>query len=282
MTIGELLKKYRIEHEKTQKEWVGNIVSPSFYAKVEKNLSRISAEDLLGILRNNQVSIVSFVNSLDSREESVKNQESEVDKLITEAYYQGSKSDLEKISHLIKDSDLPDKDEQLMFITAYIALLNDDLKSLDEQIKSKLKNKIFSIVNFNETNAELYSNFMELYDLDSNLLITKRILQQFKGTNDVELQSLILAMISNLLFICVENKRYDGLEFFIKNANEIIVTPELFFYKNVLVFVEDLIDYHVRHDKASLEKCKLIIENIKLTGITSYGNELSKFLKITE
>ncbi|KJY62699.1 ABC-type multidrug transporter, partial [Lactobacillus helsingborgensis] len=40
MTIGELLKKYRIEHEKTQKEWVGNIVSPSFYAKVEKNLSR--------------------------------------------------------------------------------------------------------------------------------------------------------------------------------------------------------------------------------------------------
>ncbi|MDF7682330.1 XRE family transcriptional regulator [Lactobacillus sp. ESL0679] len=36
MTIGELLKDYRIQQKKTQKEWARNIISPSFYAKVEK------------------------------------------------------------------------------------------------------------------------------------------------------------------------------------------------------------------------------------------------------
>ncbi|QYN55723.1 XRE family transcriptional regulator [Lactobacillus panisapium] len=36
MSVGELLKKYRIEKMKTQKEWAGNVISPSFYAKVEK------------------------------------------------------------------------------------------------------------------------------------------------------------------------------------------------------------------------------------------------------
>lgn len=37
MTIGELLKEERLAKSKTQKEWVGNIISTSYYAKVEKN-----------------------------------------------------------------------------------------------------------------------------------------------------------------------------------------------------------------------------------------------------
>ena len=33
MTIGELLKEERLAKSKTQKEWVGNIISTSYYAK---------------------------------------------------------------------------------------------------------------------------------------------------------------------------------------------------------------------------------------------------------
>ncbi|MCT6890712.1 MAG: helix-turn-helix domain-containing protein, partial [Lactobacillus sp.] len=54
MTIGELLKDYRISQKKTQKQWAKDVISPSFYAKVEKNLSRISAEDLIELLHSNQ------------------------------------------------------------------------------------------------------------------------------------------------------------------------------------------------------------------------------------
>ena len=36
MTIGALLKEKRLAADKTQKEWVGTIISPSYYAKVEK------------------------------------------------------------------------------------------------------------------------------------------------------------------------------------------------------------------------------------------------------
>lgn len=36
MTIGELLHDYRVEQGKRQKEFVGNIISPSYYSKVEK------------------------------------------------------------------------------------------------------------------------------------------------------------------------------------------------------------------------------------------------------
>ena len=34
MTIGSLLRKFRLNKEKTQREWIGDIVSPSYYSKV--------------------------------------------------------------------------------------------------------------------------------------------------------------------------------------------------------------------------------------------------------
>lgn len=55
MTIGQLLKQYRIESLKTQKEWAGNVISQSYYSKVEKDQSRITADDLIALLHFNNV-----------------------------------------------------------------------------------------------------------------------------------------------------------------------------------------------------------------------------------
>lgn len=42
MTIGSLLKKYRLEQGKTQAKFVGKIISRSHYAKVENDQHQIS------------------------------------------------------------------------------------------------------------------------------------------------------------------------------------------------------------------------------------------------
>lgn len=67
MTIGKLLKQFRIENAKTQKEWVSGIVSPSYYSKVEKDKHRISADDLLAILRANKVDLWQFFSRLNHK-----------------------------------------------------------------------------------------------------------------------------------------------------------------------------------------------------------------------
>ena len=53
MTIGELLKDYRIKQGKNQREFIAGIVSQSYYSKVEKEIHRITADDLLEILNHN-------------------------------------------------------------------------------------------------------------------------------------------------------------------------------------------------------------------------------------
>ena len=78
MTIRELLKDYRISQKKTQKQWAKDVISPSFYAKVEKNLSRISAEDLIELLHSNQIPVIDFFSKLNQKDKSINQQELEI------------------------------------------------------------------------------------------------------------------------------------------------------------------------------------------------------------
>ena len=95
------------------------MISPSFYAKVEKNLSRISAEDLIELLHSNQIPVINFFSKLNQIDKSFHQQELEINRLINEAYYQNSKEELQQIRDLIAESDLPNKNDELLLIDAY-------------------------------------------------------------------------------------------------------------------------------------------------------------------
>lgn len=81
MTIGELLKEKRIENNKTQKEWSGTIISPSYYAKVEKNQHRIAAEDLFAILKHNDIGIADFFKDLQDEQDNIDKQKRKLTRL---------------------------------------------------------------------------------------------------------------------------------------------------------------------------------------------------------
>ncbi|WP_338200045.1 hypothetical protein [Lactobacillus rizhaonensis] len=86
MTIEELLKDYRISQRKTKKQWAKDIISPSFYAKVEKNLNRISTEDLIDLLHSNQISLIDFFGKLNQSDKTLHQQKLEISRMANEAY----------------------------------------------------------------------------------------------------------------------------------------------------------------------------------------------------
>jgi len=279
MTIGELLKKYRVERMKTQKQWVGNIISPSFYAKVEKNIHRITVEDLLALLHYNKILSIDFFNRLDKDDKNNYEFKKEIVNQIIEAFYNRSKSELEQIRQTINSSDLPDKDEQLAFITGYIALLDDDFKDLDERTKAKIKKRLFNISDFDQDNLYLYCNFMSFYDLDSNLMLSKRLVHHFKDNSDVVVQKAILSIISNLLILCITENRYDETTFFIETAQQININPDLVFYRGAFVFFERLVANHYQRQKTNLEDCQTIIKFFNLIGMGEYSKQLKNFIQ---
>lgn len=125
MEIGKLLKQYRTRANSTQKEWVGNIISPSFYSKVEQGANHIVTNDLLDLLDYNNILPEQFLNELRPKRQLEYEFEQELRKLMINAYYQSSTKDLERLKQLIEQGSLPNKNNLLLTINGVIALATD-------------------------------------------------------------------------------------------------------------------------------------------------------------
>ena len=282
MTTGELLKDYRISQRKTQKQWAGDVISASFYAKVEKNLSRISADDLIELLHFNQIPLIDFFSKLRPKDKLIHQQELEIDRLINEAYYQNSKKELQQIRDVVAESKLPNKSDELLLIDAYIAVISKDLTMLGKEAINKIKEKVFNISNFDEDGLILYCNFMSFYDLNSNLLLSKKIIKQCIGSSSVKIQGKILAIIINMLIFCIRNKRFEEADVFVNYADQIKTTPAIFFYKMLVPAFYNIVKYQNTHNKKYLDETEIIIKSIKLAGMPDYSKELEELLIANE
>lgn len=278
MTIGELLKEERTRLGKTQKEFAHHVISPSYYAKVEKNIHRITAEDLIKLLDYNNLSVTDFFNRL-TDEGTANTRRRQIWSTALHAMYDEDQAALLKVKQEISRSSLADKDDMLLYINGWL----EDLKSYDStytpnpKIVSALKNKIFNMPNFNKEKLELYNNNLQFYGVADNKVIVKRIMKQYRGSQDKDIQIELLAIISNLLITMIEHHNYQETKLFMNYANRIKTRPELFFYKNVLLLVENMIAYHFDKNKNHLRKCKIALDNYALLGLPSFAKSERKW-----
>ena len=64
--IGSLLKEYRLKQNKSQRKFIGSIVTQSYYSKVERNIHQISADELIAILNRHHIDNAAFFAHLSS------------------------------------------------------------------------------------------------------------------------------------------------------------------------------------------------------------------------
>ena len=278
MTIGQLLKQYRIESLKTQKEWAGNTVSTSYYSKIEKDQHRITAEDLIALLHANNIKLWEFFSKLNQEDKVKYDENSNIGEAINEAFYHNDKEQLKDIKNVIANSEIVDKEDQLLLIDALIALVGNHVEDLDEKERIKLKEKIFNISNFDENKLDLYCNLMPFYDLDSNLLISRRVITQFRHSGSSNVQETILGIEINMLIMCIEKSRYRETKFFIRSADQISTKPNLFFYKNCIFILKNIVNYHYERKVEYLNKARMAIDHISSLGMPEYSKDMKDIL----
>ena len=92
MQIGKELKKLRLELGLSQTEMVGDILTKSYYSKIERGLHEINAKDLIEILERNRVNISDFFQGIESKGKSKKYLEQ-----LRNAYYEQNLSKIVEI-----------------------------------------------------------------------------------------------------------------------------------------------------------------------------------------
>ena len=108
MTIGELLKEYRISQGKNQKKFIndGMIVSQSYYSKVEKNANKITVDNLVDLLHYNNIPIWEFFSRLNSNDDLRHQQIKDFNNMMIEAYYENNIDKVRGLKPLVKESNL--------------------------------------------------------------------------------------------------------------------------------------------------------------------------------
>lgn len=278
MTIGELLKEERMEKGLTQKQFADGIVSTSYYSKVEKDEHRITAEDLIAVLEHNNIPLWSFFKELSLKGNFQHEYKINLEAEVMDAYYHSDSKRLEEIIQDLNNSNEPDKKDDLLIVEGWLESLKEDDEEPNIEVREALKDRVFNIPNLNKEKLTLFCNFMDFYDLDSNIAIAKNAINKFIGSNETEIQEVLLAMIANLLCLSIKENNYSYVDYLVTISEKLPLKPQFFLYKDMIYFYKHLSSYHFNHKNEDLDNCHIIIANVKLVGMNEYGTELEKFL----
>lgn len=283
MTIGKLLKQYRIEKGLTQKQFAGNTISTSYYSKVEKNEHRITAEDLILLLRSNGISLWSFFKKISTESDFEHERHISLNERVMNAYYHNKKKELRSIISEVENSNLTDKTYEILLIKGWIECMKGADEKSDIELREELKDRVFNLPELNLNKLSLFCNFMEFYDLESNIYITRQAINKYSGSTNIEIQEVLLGIVNNLLYLSIKENNYNYVDYLLRFTKTVHINPRLFFLKENIALYENIIKYHYDHKSLYEENCRAIIQSINLTGMKEYSNELirvvDKYLK---
>lgn len=105
MKIGEALRQEKLRLNLSQSQMAGDVLTKSFYSKVERNLYSIRANDLLSILSLHNIDYSYFFEKLKFENNDNELSETECNNLLHAAYYNNDWSKILKLQELIKQKD---------------------------------------------------------------------------------------------------------------------------------------------------------------------------------
>lgn len=248
MTIGEALKQIRHELYLTQEQMCADIVTRSFYAKVESGRNRISADKLTEILFEHDIDITYFYQLLRNTYSSQsKLKENDLNQKMNQAFNSGKIELIEQNYHKI----LLQSNSNILKLRAMISVANlkDELNLIDPKVKEKL------FVEFDEganwmTRPDLlrlFTDTMPLWDSSDLSFFIGRLLAKVQKEHNIPelLQERYLRVFENYLAVYYKkNNPVKTIDVNVQKTFDYILnlepTVHFLLYKIAAVYLQNL------------------------------------------
>ena len=246
--IGSKLKKLRHDLGLTQKEMAADVISVSFYSKVERGFHDIGAEELIQILEKHGVSFQEFFsetengNSNDNKINYLRNQ------LVKAANEDNDVEIVNITDQLMQIEPQTSVTESLILQAKVISNTHNDdsLKKLTRAEKKEIKQILFQkdIDDNGYLRIVLLSNIMELYTIDEATFLVKSIIRRYQNVSNIEKKVLVAlsVLVINYIDLCIQDNKsslcIEALNFLKQLPN----TIELAFTKMLGKYYEDVIN----------------------------------------
>ena len=267
MKIGEALRQERLRLNLSQSQMAGDVLTKSFYSKVERNLCSIRANDLLSILSLHNIDYSYFFEKLKFENNDNELSETECNNLLHAAYYNNDWSKILKLQELIKQKDT--NELNLESINAQIivikAAISDTLDKIPNDEKNRIKRVIFETTNWTENSLRLFAISMFIFDIDDINAILITMLNDIPDINSVSenKQKMFSAILINYLNYSLHHSksiRKDNVYRSINRLEALSAEP-----KNC--FAKIMANYYKCILKKDFVKCREILDFLKENGM---------------
>lgn len=196
MAIGEKLRKLRQSLGLTQSEMSAGVVDRSFYSRIENERSSITAEELMKILENQNVSIIKFLES----GYGCKANNSVFQDRAVEAYFN---NDIHQLKEMGEDTDFKDARAKLA-LDFLIAKLENKTNQISPLVRRKMKYTFFQVGEMNKDTLWYLLVFMDSYSFDDLKALMETIFNKFKKSEHLDMRviQLLACIYVNYMKTC--------------------------------------------------------------------------------
>ncbi|WP_240721090.1 helix-turn-helix domain-containing protein [Lactobacillus crispatus] len=206
MTIGEALKQTRKSMKLSQTEMAGDVLSTSYYSKIERGLNDIQTQDLIDLLKQHGLQASIFL-------ERIENEDSENDlahknliwqKQLEDAYYHQQIERLEDLK--IEIGKYKNQSQNIFNLYALvvfsIASLKKQIDQISENIKRQVRQIVFDSDEWSESTLQIFAMTMMIYapeDMDFLINSIFRTYRHNVSNLSGQLQEIMSAIAINYL-----------------------------------------------------------------------------------
>ena len=227
MKIAEGLKQIRKMLGLSQEKMSGDVLTKSYYSKIERREFEIKACDLVAILRLHDIKTSEFFSMMEKEMQQSK-YDYYID-ILRESYY---RNNLIAIQKIVNDLKHEKQDRQTKNLLAHAILLKNNLEGNIDKMpisqKNFIKESIFEVDNWDKYNLRLFSMAMSLFEIEEMNVIVQSILDKSKQNKDADFARFIPAILVNFLdySFCLGNENTKVIERAIDQLKQVETSPQ--------------------------------------------------------
>lgn len=265
MDIGSTLKIIRDSKGLSQNQFCTNILSRSFYSKVENNQSNISSDLLLSLLKNVNVTLGEFEYIQNNY---TLNTDFQLIAKIKQTLYNENISELLTIIETLKNSAKQEEQFYLVISSNYIHLLTHE--KINHQELEDVRQYLLDIPTWQMYEFKLFLLCAPLFTTQSLLWFTQQLVKSFEKNKNYTgyIQEFIQVLIHLSTALLAENMTDDA--YYYLQLARTYSRGNLYMYENLLITLLEKIRLYNKGSIKEKEEITHLLELFHLSGMGAY------------
>lgn len=274
--LPERLKQARLDLGLTQREMAGEVMSTSFYSKVENGISDINTMDLLKILVAHHLDPTHFIQQVTEGLTQENTQEPKaVASAIYLAFYQ---HDLKRLRSIRSQLSTLKQTQQIIELSRLAdlvaATITGSVDKLPESDKQQIRRSLFKNQNWTVDSLAIFADSMTIYQFDELAFLINAILKQaVKDRSTLLNRPHDLAIISTIMInfadSCFKEEEASLAERPLMWVAKLPAIPELIFYKLLGQYYQLKLDIRVDMIHASVDEIKRLLSSVGMGKVVA-------------